>query len=123
MLAVVAGACARPEPAPPPPPPPLSEAPLAESGTAEFAIGPIAQRESADGRTLFVEGTVRNTGSRTSRQVKVWVEGLDADGGTVAKTEALPTPQEIPAGTSASFVVELPNDPAIKSFHVEAVGR
>jgi hypothetical protein len=66
---------------------------------------------------------VRNVGSRSSREIKVWVDGLDASGGRVARVEALPTPQEIPPGATASFVVRLPNDPAIRSFHVEAIGR
>jgi hypothetical protein len=124
MAVSVAGACARPAPPPPPPPaPPLAETPLEPSATADFAIGPIAQTTSADNRTIFVEGTVRNTGGRASKQVKVWVEGLDADGHAVASTEAFPTPQEIPAGTAGRFLVQLPNDPAIKTFHVEAIGR
>jgi hypothetical protein len=66
---------------------------------------------------------VRNIGSRPSRDVTVIVEGLDALGGTVARTEVLPAPQAIPPGTAASFVARLPNDPAIRTFHVEAVGR
>ena len=66
---------------------------------------------------------MRNTGTRPSRDVTVWVEGLDASGERVARAEALPTPQAIPPGTAGTFVVRLPNDPTIKSFHVEAVGR
>jgi hypothetical protein len=53
----------------------------------------------------------------------VWVDGLDASGASVARAEALPAPQEIFPGTAARFVVRLPNDPAIRTFHVEAVGR
>jgi len=108
---------------PPPPPPPLTEETVPPSGTAEFAIGPITQTPSPDGRTLFVEGTVRNTGSRASRDLKVWVNGLDAAGRAVARAEALPTPQEVAPGTVASFVVTLPNDAAIRTVHVEAIGR
>jgi len=66
---------------------------------------------------------VHNTGSRASRDLAVWVEGLDAHGAVVARAEALPTPQAVPPGRTATFVVALPNDPAIRSFHVEAVGR
>jgi hypothetical protein len=111
-------------PAPPPEAPPLlAESPLPASGMPDFEIGPIHDRTSEDHRELFVEGTVRNKGTRVSRDVKVWVEGLDSAGARIAEAEALPTPQEIPPGTAGSFVVSLPNDPAIKTFHVEAVGR
>ena len=66
---------------------------------------------------------MRNTGSRASHDVKVWVEGLDAAGSRIARDEALPTPQEVAPGTEARFIVRLPNDAAIRTFHVEAVGR
>jgi hypothetical protein len=123
---VLALGCTRRPPPPPPTPaplPPLTEESLPPSGTAEFQIGPLEQRPSADGREMFVEGSVRNTGSRDSRSVRVVVEGLDADGNRIAATEVLPTPQAIAPGTAATFVGRLPNDPAIRTFHVEAVGR
>ncbi len=66
---------------------------------------------------------MRNTGSRASRDLAVWVEGLDAHGTVVARAQAFPTPQMVPPGRTATFVVALPNDAAIRSFHVEAVGR
>lgn len=96
---------------------------MAPTRTADFQIGPIKQTPSADGHELFVEGTVQNIGSRPSRDVKVWVEGLGADGKVVARAETLPTPQEIPPNAFATYVVRLPNDPAIRTFHVEAIGR
>jgi hypothetical protein len=124
--ALLAAACT-PRKAPPPPfnpaPPLIAEAPLPASGAADFEIGPIDDSPSEDGSALFVQGTVRNTGTRASRDVKVAVEGLDARGTRIARAEALPVPQEIPPGTVGTFVVRLPNDPAIKRFHVEAIGR
>ena len=112
-----------PPPPPPPTPPPLAETPLPATGTALFEIGPITQTVSQDAQELFVESVVRNVGSKPSREVKVWVDALDAGGVSVAQVEALPTPQAIVPGTAARFVVRFPNDPAIRSFHVEAVGR
>ncbi len=119
-------ACARRPPTPPPAapaPPPLAEEPLAPTTSAEFQIPTPTQTVSADGKDLFVRGTVRNVGSRASREVRLWVDGLDANGNTVARAEALPTPQTIPPGGAATFVTRLPNDPAIRLFHVEAVGK
>src|SRR5207245_1140364 len=72
---------------------------------------------------VFVEGTVRNVGSRPSRDVQVTVEGLDASGARVVSADTLPTPQAIPPDTSATFVVRLPNDPAVRTYHVVAIGR
>ena len=64
-----------------------------------------------------------NTGTRASRDVKVSVEALDDHGIRLAETEVYPTPQEIPPGGAARFVARLPNNPAIRTFHVEAIGR
>jgi len=123
---VLLAGCAKkaaPPPPPPPPPPAFTEAPLPESGTAEFRVGPIKESRSADGATIFIEGTVVNTGSRISHSVHVQVAGLDATGGQVASADALPTPQEIEPGTVGTFLVRLPNDPKIRTYHVEAIGR
>ena len=125
--ALLASACParKPKPPAPPPeaPPPLAESPLPPSGEAQFEIAQIDWKRSEDARELYVEGTVRNIGTRSSRDLKVWVDGLDVNGIQLARTEALPTPQEIPPGASARFVVRMPNDPAIRTFHVEAIGR
>jgi hypothetical protein len=123
---VLAAGCPR-RPAPPPQPepsqPPLAEAPLPPSGAPRFEIGPLDWQRSEDGRELYVEGSVRNTGTRVTRDLKVWVDGLDANGLRLARTEVLPNPQEVPPGGTARFVVRMPNDPAIRTFHVEAIGR
>ena len=66
---------------------------------------------------------MRNTGTRSSRDVQVSVEGLDVNGTRVARADARPNPQAIPPGTVGTFIVRLPNDPAIKSLRVEAIGR
>jgi hypothetical protein len=55
--------------------------------------------------------------------VKIWVDGLDDGGLRLARIEVVPAPQEIPPGAAASFVARLPGNPAIKTFHVEAIGR
>jgi len=124
--AALALGCARQAPPPPPAPPPLpplTEESLAPSTTAEFQIGPIKETVSADGAAVFVEGTVRNVGSRPSRDVEVSVEGLDAAGTRVVSADTLPSPQSIAPDTSATFVVRLPNDPAVRTYHVVAIGR
>jgi hypothetical protein len=128
LLAAVALAACQKRPKPPPPPdvPPavfLRDPSLPPSTTVDLVIGPLKDSTSADGTTILVEGTLRNTGSRDTRNAKVWLRGLDAAGNVVAQAEAFPTPQGIPAGGTATFVVQLPNDPAIKRFHAAAMAR
>ena len=113
----------KPAPAPEPAAPNIAESPLPPSGTPQFEIGPLAERRSDDGAALYLESSVRNTGTRASRDVKVSVEALDDRGIRLAETEVWPDPQEIPPGGAARFVARLPNNPAIRTFHVEAFGR
>jgi hypothetical protein len=125
LVALGAAGCPRHEPSPTPEPaqPPIAEGTLPPTGAPEFAIEGITSTRSDDGRELYVEGLVRNTGSRASRDVKVWVDGVDARGTRLARAEAFPSPQIIPPGSSGRFVVRFPNDEAIRSFKVEAIGR
>ena len=37
--------------------------------------------------------------------------------------DLLPTPQAIMPGSTGTFVVRLPNDPAVRTYHVVAIGR
>jgi hypothetical protein len=127
LAALTLAACQkRPKPPPPPDAPPavfLRDSTLPPSTTVELVIGPLTDTTSADGTKIFVEGTLTNTGSRDTRNAKVWIRGIDAAGNVVAEGQAFPTPQGIPAGGTATFVVPLPNDPAIKRFHAAAVAR
>jgi hypothetical protein len=128
VVALLLAGCPRhPEapktPEPEPAQPPIAETPLPPSGTPQFEIGPLAERRSDDGAALYLESSVRNTGTRASRDVKVSVEALDDRGIRLAETEVWPDPQEIPPGGAARFVARLPNNPAIRTFHVEAFGR
>lgn len=68
-------------------------------------------------------GTVRNTGSRATKELKVWVEAVDAAGARVVTRETFPEQQEIAPGDAARFRVLLPNDPAIRTVRVEAFGK
>ena len=101
----------------------LTEESLARTTSAEIVVGPINQSTSSDGKALFVDGTIRNVGTRPTRDLRVAVHGLDAAGAVLATADALPTPQVVEPGTTATYVVRLPNDPAIRTFHVEAIGR
>ena len=125
VAALLLAACRQPAPPPPAPPPvpPLTESQLPASGAVHFEIGAIEARRSDDGRDWLVSASVRNTGTRASRDLMVTVEGLDEGGTRIADTELHPDPQEIPPGGAASFVARLPGKDAIRTFHVEAIGR
>jgi len=127
LVAAAVLACHKaPKPPPGPDVPPavfLRDSPLPPSTTVELKIGQLTDTTSTDGTRIFVEGTITNTGSRDTRNSKVWVRGIDAAGNVVAEGQAFPTPQGIPAGGTATFVVQLPNDPAIKRFHAAAIAR
>lgn len=126
VAALLLAGCPKPHEVPKTPEPaqpPIAEAPLPPSGEPQFEIGPISEHKSEDGTALYVESSVRNTGTRASRDIKVAVEALDDHGIRLAETEAYPAPQEIPPGGAARFVARLPNNPAIRTFHVEAIGR
>jgi hypothetical protein len=88
-----------------------------------FAVGPIHETRGGDGHKVFVEGTVQNVGTRPSRSLKVWVSALDASGLPRERVESLPTPQDVAPGMAARFVVELADDPLVRTYHVEAIGR
>ena len=126
-VALALAGCPRHEPKTPPAPepaqPPIAETPLPPSGSVKFEIGAITPHRADDGGEWVVDASVRNTGTRTSRDLKVWVEGRDEQGVRLARTEVLPTLQEIPPGGVATFTARLPANPSISTFHVEAVGR
>lgn len=122
MAAVGAGCARTPEP-PPAPPRIIHEAPLRPTTTIELQVGPPTWTDSADGRETWVEGSVRNRGSRPTREITVRVSGLDAAGNVVSRADGAPATQLIVPGGSARYRVRVANDPAIKTFHVEAIGR
>ena len=123
-MLVLAGCPKEPPPPPPapPPPPPLTESTLPATGAPAFEIDFDIQH-GADPKEIVVAGTVRNTGSRATRELKVWVEAVDDAGARVVTRETRPEEQEVQPGGAARFRVVLPHDPAIKTVRVEAFGK
>jgi hypothetical protein len=125
VLAVTAAAagCARKPPEPPPTRIVHDDRQRASAATIAVDVGPAKWTRSADGRETFVEGSVRNRGTTPTREIRVSVLGVDAAGNVVTRAEGQPTPQLVLPGASARYLVRLPNDPTITTFHVEAIGR
>jgi len=95
---------------------------LPPTGTVDFQID-FDMQHGDDPKELIVTGSVRNTGSRATKDLKVWVEAVDAAGQRVVGREMYPEQQEVAPGSTARFRVVLPNDPAIKTVRVEAFGK
>ena len=122
---LLAGCPKEPPPPPPapPPPPPLTESTLPPTGAPDFHID-FEIQHGDDPKQLIVAGSVRNTGSRATRELKVWVEAVDGAGTRVLPPrEFYPEDQEVAPGGIARFRVFLPNDPAIRTVRVEAYGK
>lgn len=88
-----------------------------------LTVGPVEQTVSQDKTQIFVSGTIRNAGEWATREVTVKVTAQDEASRTVAQQEDVPQPPVIPPGGEAHYVVQIPNDPTITGFHVEAIGR
>jgi hypothetical protein len=91
--------------------------------TIALQATPPTSTSTADGREVWIDGSVRNRSTRPTTEIRVVVSGVNADGGVVSSAEASPTPQLVVPGGSARYRVRLANDPSIITFHVEAIGR
>lgn len=88
-----------------------------------LTVGPVEQTVSEDKTQIFVSGTVRNAGEWPTQAVTVRVTADDAYGRVVAQRDDVPQPAQIPPGGEGRYVVQIPNDPTITGFRVEATGR
>ena len=89
----------------------------------ELAIYDLEEMEAADAQTIRVTGKLRNGGERPTKEISLTVRALDGAGNVVASAPARAAVQVLRPGASASFSAELRSDPAIRTFHVEAVAR
>jgi len=79
---------------------------------------------SKDKKVVTVSGKVRNSDEeRTADNVIVWVSALNAQGEAVTRRLALPSPQPLAPGQTATFQVLLVNHDTASDFHVEVVSK
>ena len=126
----VLASCIR-EPEPPPPPPPATakaeiyyEEDLQPPPTIRLEI--IGLQDTQDDKTkqVTVVGTLINRGDKPTSEVMIKVTALDGHGDSVASIAGVPSTDRIPAnGGTARFTAQLQANPAIRSYHVEAVAR
>jgi len=132
LIALLAfAACVR-EPERPPPAPLPAKAAAATIESENLQPEPTIQLEIIDlqnavdshAKRIFLSGTLVNHGTRPTSQVTVRIDALDENGDAVVTTAAMPSTDHIPAdGGMAKFTAEIDTNPAIRSYHVEAVAR
>lgn len=126
-LLLLAGCLRDPElpPAPVPPTPSLYlEENLQPDPTVRIEIIDLRDSVNQETRRVTVTGTLINRGTKTTSQVSVKLSALDEQGLPVITVAALPSTDRIPAnGGTARFTAEIDQNPAIRSYHVEAVAR
>lgn len=130
LAAVLLSACIRdPEPPPPPPaamptPGPYYEENLQPDPTVRLEIIDLGDEVDRERGRVTVTGMLLNRGDRATTQVTVKVHALDEHGDVVASVYAVPASDRIPAhGGRVRFSAEFDRDPAIRSYHVEALAR
>lgn len=132
VLAVALSACIRePELPPPPPPPPVPPTPglyyeedLQPDPTVRIEIIDLGDEVDRERNRVTVTGTLINRGTKATSQVSVKLHALDEQGDTLLSVAAVPSTDRIPAnGGRARFTAEFDHNPAIRSYHVEALAR
>jgi hypothetical protein len=78
---------------------------------------------SADKKQVIVKGSLRNVGDHDAENVIIWISALDAQQGTVSRRLALPMPQPLAPGQSATFHTAFGNRDEIADFRVEIVSK
>ncbi len=78
---------------------------------------------SPDKKSVIVKGGIRNADDREVENVIIWVSALDAQQETIARRLALPAPQPLAPGQTASFQIAFDNKKEISNFKVEIVSK
>jgi hypothetical protein len=88
-----------------------------------LAIIDLIEKQSPDGSTVTLTGTLVNRGTRSTHEIYVRVHALAADESIVAEDELTPTVQVIAAGMTGDFTAIMENRPEVVRYHVEAFAR
>ena len=129
--AAIFACCIRKPELPPPPPPPMPPTPgiyyeenLQPEPTVRLEIIGLDDAKDPATQRVTVTGTLVNRGTRPTAQVSVKVTALDENGDEVISVAAVPSTDRIGAeGGTATFTADLGVNPAIRSYHVEAIAK
>lgn len=90
----------------------------------QLEIFDLTNTVSADKRTVIVAGKLRNVDQeRATDNVVVWVKAINGQGEEVARRMTLPSPQPLEPGQTATFQVQLNNQPDAVDFRVQVVSK
>jgi hypothetical protein len=127
LLCVCLSCSAAPSPAPPaakttagiyyeeellPPPPEL-----------RLEIVSLDEQLNADRSMVTLNGVLRNGGGRATKQLQVTIHGLDASSNVLSTFDARPSSTRVEPNGTVTFSAVTANDPNVRQYHVEAVGR
>lgn len=122
-------ACLRspvPRPASPPPTPTpvvLHEDTLPSPERLELQISNWQETPSPDRRHVTLTGRLINRGDRTTREVSVTIQALDAQDAVLLSVSATPSTNAIAPDGTATFTATVDNRPEVARYHVEALAR
>jgi len=115
-----------PRPASPPPTPApavLHEDALPPPERLELQISNWEETPSPDRRHVTLTGRLTNRGDRTTHDVSVTIQALDAQDAVVLSVNATPSTNAIAPDGTATFAVTVDNRPEVARYHVEALAR
>jgi hypothetical protein len=83
----------------------------------------LDEETSPDGSTVRLTGVLRNGGGRATTSLRVTIRALDASSNTVTTFEAQPSDTRVEPNGTVTFSAVTGNDPNVRQYHVEAIGR
>lgn len=128
LVTTLLPACVRP-PAPPPSPPAPApgiyyEEDLRVPDKPQVEIIDLRETVSEDQQRVSVTGTVINRGTKTTAELSVKVNALDAQDAVVLSVFAVPSTSRLaPGGGTATFTATLDNRAEVRRYHVEAMAK
>jgi hypothetical protein len=83
----------------------------------------LDEQVSADKSTVALSGVLRNGGGRATTQLQVTIHALDASSNVLSTFAAAPSSTHVPPSGTVTFSAVTGNDPNVRQYHVEAIGR
>jgi len=128
LICSIGGCLRSPAPRPVPPPPTPTPAVLHEDALPppeqlDLQISDWLEVRDPGHRQVTLTGRLINRGDRTTRDVSVTIQALDAKDTVVLSINAPPSTNAIPPGGMATFSVTVEDRSDVVRYHVKAFAR